>query len=94
MPNVLPILGFTLFYGVVLIARRARDHDQVNWKRDAVITLLSFVVAIGIVAGILFVLLTQTAWLRPNLITSIIVVFSIVTISEAVDYLLRQLFLG
>ena len=92
MQSVLPILGFTLFYGIALIARRARDQDQVNWKRDAAITLISFAVAIMVVTGALFLLMMQTEWLRPNLITSIIFVFAIVFVSEGIDRSLQWAF--
>lgn len=91
MENVLPVLGFTLFYGIALIARRARDHDQQHWKRDAAITLTSFVVAIFVVTGGMFALSVWTEWLRPNLITSIVLVFTIVLVSEGVDQLLQTI---
>ena len=89
MQELLPVLGFTLFYGVVLIARRARDRDQHHWKRDAAITLVSFVVAVVLVAGGMYFLALWTAWLRPNLLTSIILIFAFVFVSEGVDNLLH-----
>lgn len=92
MNEALPILAFTLVYGIALIARRARERNQAGWQRDAAITLASFALAIVLVGGALFMLTTLTTWIRPNLATSIGVVLAIVLASESLDYLLRSIF--